>query len=429
MCDGLPRAAWKDSQHRLIATFRRVGGTAGAREASPGADGSGASSSSKPADGGGAPRMTQRELLAVLVVLHLLDLVSRQLWRPLLEERPLQAEAMLRGLQVLLGLSLERWLAARRRLGARVALLRTEENVTARLRVERLPGRDSGLPPPARWPDRPVIARALPSCTDTVTPRAENPGVHPSAPLSPDPLSFCANVAPYDFETPLFKGSIMLRLKGLDNTPAEYFRGRNRRMQVVVQGRFKRRTPFSSVYSGQQFNMPLAWTPSRTVVRAAFAALSPVLPPTFRQDVFCDTPYFLSPLLCTCQGFAVERPGEEQNPFGQQEHRWSIQEDTRLLNDPDCPTNGDRRRKYFGVDANLLKHHFEPDLVYTFDYYQHYFDAIHMNLELSSLLSFDGTRILGRQALQLSMAKDTSSDDYIWCFDLLNESLLPGASA
>jgi len=87
--------------------------------------------------------------------------------------------------------------------------------------------------------------------------------------------------------------------------------------------------------------------------------------------------YFL--IFSKLKGFAVEKPEEAQDIFGDPSLRWAIREDTSLLNDPDVPTNGDKRRKYFGIQENLEKYHFEKDLVYTFDYYQHYFDSTQMS--------------------------------------------------
>jgi hypothetical protein len=49
---------------------------------------------------------------------------------------------------------------------------------------------------------------------------------------------------PFEFETPLFKGSMLVRLcNAKTDDPKKhdaYFRGTNRVMQTVVQGRFKK---------------------------------------------------------------------------------------------------------------------------------------------------------------------------------------------
>jgi len=364
-----------------------------------------------------------KDVAFILAAAQLADVVSRFFWARQLADDRLRTEMLLRAVEIIFGLALGMNLM-RPRLAAQVKKgLEAKAQVRAALRLEKIQRVGVELPDEKDWPDFPVLARGRRDCTLKVVPRDAS-ALYPAAPMAPDPISLCVNIAPYDFENRLFKGSLMVRLRNLDNTPQEYFQGRNRRMQVCLQGRFKRRTRFDKVFSGQEFSKPLAWLPSRTVVNTCFAVLTPVLPPTFKHDVFSETPFFLSPLLCTCQGFAVERPGEQQDVFGLPEHRWAIQENTLLLDDPDVPKNGDKRRKYFGHQANLEKYHFEPDLVYTFDYYQHYFDATQMNLDLSSFLRFDATRILGEQALQLSMAKDITTNEYLWNFDMLHASLV-----
>jgi len=424
VCDGLPRQVWADLERRLIATFRMDG-------PAPGKGAIGISLGlgfclglDLPA--GKGLELSMKDLLFVLLAVQLADIAGRLLWREYLYDESIYSEirlVLLRVVELIFGLALGLSLI-RPRLERRIkSELNSAKGIKLVLQVEKIQRAGVELPPVSKWPDRPVIARGRPACTLQVTPRAATQ-YYPSAPMPPDPISLCVNVAPYDFETPLFKGSLIVRVRGLPTTQEEYFAGRNRRMQVCLQGRFKRRTRFDKVFSGQEFSKPLAWTPSRPIVSTCFTVLSPVLPPTFKYDVFSERPYFLSPLLCTCQGFAVERPGEQQDVFGVPEKKWAIDENTALLNDPDVPKNGDKRRKYFGVQRNLEKFYFEPGLVYTFDYYQHYFDATQMTLDLSSLLKFDATRILGNQALQVSMAKDITTNEYIWNFDMMHEKLV-----
>lgn len=61
-----------------------------------------------------------------------------------------------------------------------------------------------------------------------------------------------------DFESELFIGSLLLRLRGApsvfeDRLPQGYFHGLNRRYQVVIRGKFKREIPWTECFTGFQY--------------------------------------------------------------------------------------------------------------------------------------------------------------------------------
>ncbi|GMH52103.1 hypothetical protein TrRE_jg13330, partial [Triparma retinervis] len=134
-------------------------------------------------------------------------------------------------------------------------------------------------------------------------------------------------------------------------------------------------------------------------------------------------PYFLSPLVNTVQGFAVETPSTAQDIVGSPSSKYTLVENTVLLG-PSVPRDSEKRRKYFAVQENLSKHHFETDLVYTFDYYQHFLDMPTLKFVVTSFLKFDISGIVGPQPLQLSMAKSMDGEGYYWNFEIWHEKLL-----
>ena len=232
------------------------------------------------------------------------------------------------------------------------------------------------------------------------------------------------NRVPIPFETSLFKGIAMIRVAGLPDS-GPYFAGRNRKLQVAIQGTFKSRTRFDKVFSGQEFGERIPSLPPKKVVDTVFYLLSSKLPPTFKADVFAEEPYFLSPLVNTCQGFAVERPSDKQDILGSASNKWTIKENTALLG-AEVPRDGEKRRKFFATSQNLERFFFEPDLVYTFDYYQHYMDMKTMKFIVTSFLQFDVASVLGKQPMQLSMAKHMDGDGYFWNFEVWHNSLVEG---
>jgi len=194
-------------------------------------------------------------------------------------------------------------------------------------------------------------------------------------------------------------------------------------MQVCVQGQFKNRTRFDKVFSGSEFPKKISSLPPKGIIDLVFNLLSSKLPPTFLCDVYADEPYFLSPLVNTCQGFAVERPSEVQDIFGQEKNKWNLVEDTTLLGDG-VPRNAEKRRKFFAVQENLEKYYYETDLTYTFDYYQHYLDMATMNFVVTSFLKFDVSKYVGRQPIQIAIAKHMESEDYFWNFEVWHKNFM-----
>ena len=268
------------------------------------------------------------------------------------------------------------------------------------------------VPPLSTWIHSPLLIRAAPTAPTSVD------GI-PCTPTS----QLRVNNIPIPFKTNLFTGKAMIRIANLESSPVSYFKGRNRKLQVAIQGKFTKRTRFDKVFSGQEFYGPIPRLPPKSVVDTVFALLSSKLPPTFQQDVFSDAPYFLSPLVNTCQGFACEREGEVQDVCGSESNKFAVNENTLMLGD-EVPRDGQKRRKFFARAENLERFWFEPDVTYTFDYYQHYMDMNSMKFVVTSFLQFDISRIIGKQPMQLSMAKNMDGEGYFWNFEIWHKMLL-----
>jgi len=116
------------------------------------------------------------------------------------------------------------------------------------------------------------------------------------------------NAAPIPFETKLFKGHAMIRIADLGTSPADYFDGKRRKMQVCVQGQFKEPLRFDQVFGGQEFAGGLRNIPGKWLIKWAFELLKPRLPKSFQADLFAPSPYFLSPLILTAQKMRVDDP-------------------------------------------------------------------------------------------------------------------------
>lgn len=87
----------------------------------------------------------------------------------------------------------------------------------------------------------------------------------------------------------------------LDHSPIDHVcRRKECKFEAVIQGRFKRATPFSHVYTGQALNEPLSHIPAKWLVGAGLRFMSR-LQPALRVRLQGEKPYFLSPLASTAQ--------------------------------------------------------------------------------------------------------------------------------
>jgi hypothetical protein len=101
----------------------------------------------------------------------------------------------------------------------------------------------------------------------------------------------------------------------------------------------------------------------------------------------------------------------------------NIKEDTSLLNDDNIPKDGAGRRKFFSKQSNLSRFFFEPDMVYTFDFFSNYFSPSTFSLEIGPM-SIDLVPYFNGFPLFLSMAKDKSSGEYLWATEIWHKRLL-----
>ena len=147
--------------------------------------------------------------------------------------------------------------------------------------------KQSRIPTPDRWPQSsPVYVVASHRAPDV---KYELPCLESDA-MPPFPLD--GTVVPFD--GPLFNGKMISRIKNApsmklspgDNTLSKcpsknYFKGKSRMFQWIVQGKFKRRLRFDKVVTGQEFDRPFRNAPSATIVRKGIDLLRNRLPDAF----------------------------------------------------------------------------------------------------------------------------------------------------
>ena len=187
-------------------------------------------------------------------------------------------------------------------------------------------------PPPESWPQRPILLRPTPgsgmrilgirfSSSTTYLPSnsVNNRGDDDNNIMLPinTGMEKTGKCFVIDFESDLFIGTILLRVKNIrysplleelshDNHPpstsTSYFDGKMRTFQGVVQGRFKQPTiSISECITGQLFHRRAGSLPPRFIVNGAIGMIR-VLAPALEARLNCDRPRFLCPLVSTAQG-------------------------------------------------------------------------------------------------------------------------------
>ena len=189
-----------------------------------------------------------------------------------------------------------------------------------------------------------------------------------------------------DFETDLFIGTAMLRIKNVsgafaktlnetnndgsifrdadeaivanDNEDASstenttyYFHKRKRTCQAIVHGKFKRpNIPMSECITGQMFHRPAGKLPPRLIVKGAISIISH-LAPQLQAKLDGDRPRFLSPLVSTAQSVIAHRGGTKCGNGKKDTTKFNVN------NDEDCVENVIR---FIGADESLEAGIYEP---------------------------------------------------------------------
>lgn len=189
--------------------------------------------------------------------------------------------------------------------------------------------------PPARWPQRPLLLRPCPDGGTRIRgvrissdPPCNDGGFSVASDLCPAALPMNTGLEPngrclvIDFESDLFEGTAMLRIRGVAPHPSSkpegcdernYFSGRKRTFAAVVRGRFRSPSvPMGRCVTGQIFRRRAGRMPPKIVVNGAVKIISR-LAPQLRVDFEGrggygggGGPCFLSPLVSTAQTVVVD---------------------------------------------------------------------------------------------------------------------------
>ncbi|PNW84735.1 hypothetical protein CHLRE_03g156550v5 [Chlamydomonas reinhardtii] len=234
---------------------------------------------------------------------------------------------------------------------------------------------------------------------------------------------------PIRVETDIFRGEVVVLLRGLATTPEDLFCGRRRMSWVAMQGRFKAPLCLDSVVTGQEFARPFRRLPAPWFVEKVLLSMARQVSPSMRVGPLSQ-PHMLMPLIAAAQVVNISTPGA-------QPHIMQAHEDVRLL----CPAlavkapaaaggqrpaTADARRRHYINPRNRAELRYDPGHVYTFHCYQQWVDLASYKLDFG--YTYDLVRHLDGQPLQI-MAKDVHSGKYLYNINVWNERLMPQTGA
>uniref|UniRef100_A0A061R667 Domain of unknown function at the cortex 1 domain-containing protein n=1 Tax=Tetraselmis sp. GSL018 TaxID=582737 RepID=A0A061R667_9CHLO len=233
----------------------------------------------------------------------------------------------------------------------------------------------TSLPPCEAWPDFPVLLRT-----------------EPGAGMRTQTQDGILRVAEKEyFETEIFKGCIVIRASGLSSSEPGQFGSRKRKLQIVVQGKFKQKVFYSEVYSGQEFARPFTHPPPSWLV-SLFITVARTVSPCYKLVGPREPrPGITGLLVGLAQSICVSEPGQEPDPMG------IPYEDTDLLG-PEFPKDFSSRKKTFSKREGWEDNHFDTTRIWTFGFWEHLMSIADFKLDLG-VLNLPAAQYIEDQAL------------------------------
>eukprot|EP00584_Thalassiosira_punctigera_P004923 CAMPEP_0172530790 /NCGR_PEP_ID=MMETSP1067-20121228/4414_1 /TAXON_ID=265564 ORGANISM="Thalassiosira punctigera, Strain Tpunct2005C2" /NCGR_SAMPLE_ID=MMETSP1067 /ASSEMBLY_ACC=CAM_ASM_000444 /LENGTH=258 /DNA_ID=CAMNT_0013315059 /DNA_START=64 /DNA_END=840 /DNA_ORIENTATION=+ len=236
---------------------------------------------------------------------------------------------------------------------------------------------------PDRWPHKPVFVQA--GIDMDVIGMGRN---------SPLPLG-----VPFEIDSRLFRGKVLLRFRNAKSddpaTHDEYFNGRKRLMQTVIQGRFKRPIKMSDVYVGSLFAHSLASAPPPMMTKIMDAVIRRIAPGVI-LDLSSQSPKVIALLAGTAQTMSIDSPGKEPDMTSP-----DIEENVASVLGEKVATT-EKCKKRLGNPKKAASYMFDTDRVYTFHTYDNAMDYGRGTMHIPMYGEYDIKPSIGRQPLSLT---------------------------
>mmetsp|Transcript_520 Transcript_520/g.784 ORF Transcript_520/g.784 Transcript_520/m.784 type:complete len:542 (-) Transcript_520:168-1793(-) len=235
-----------------------------------------------------------------------------------------------------------------------------------------------------------------------------------------------------DFISLVFEGTMQLRLRHTNGTTAlsyddskGYFKGLNRRYQVVVQGRPLHKLPMQNLAAGFRMERPCGKLPPKFLLKGILKVVN-FFAPQMTAKIDGSRPSCLAPLGSTPQMIRV-------NGILEMEH---IQEEpataeNTILGEASTASTSMARAKFrkknfdkLYTDRSCQTPILDPSNVYTFEFLQHLVNMTDFTIEFGSVLGSVRLKdLLDGQPLQI-MSLDKTTEERLWSFDIWHTDLV-----
>jgi Protein of unknown function (DUF1769) len=284
------------------------------------------------------------------------------------------------------------------------------------------------LPPCKEWPHRPIylVARSDTTILNAAT-TTPNSDARQNPQQQPLPLG-----VPFEFESPIFKGKLLVRIRNVASNDAAshdaYFAGRNRVLQTVLQGRFKKAIPMSQVHVGGLFKEPMRLAPPPFFMGLLNMLFHRVAPGTI-LDFHSANPKMLSLYAGAAQTVSVDAPGQEPDMMAVDLPENFVGHSVDGTNAAAAADNktlkpfrsiADRRRK-LTKPSQAAKYEFDVDHVYTLQGYQDSLDYGSYHVRLPVYGMFPLAPAIGPQPMSITAI--TTSGEIIYDLCVWHESV------
>lgn len=272
------------------------------------------------------------------------------------------------------------------------------------------------LPPPSEWPKRPVFL-----CVNTaVVGKSFKVPCLEGNMDGPLPVGI-----PVEFESDLFKGSVLIRIRNVESDDKDektggnaYFDNRRRLWQIIVQGRFKEEIPVADLVNGTEFFRPFTHMPPAVIsypvekLLLAFSGYGCI------NQIFTKTPRIMSCIGSFARTIRADKPGCEPKL-----KNIDIKEDCSAFGgvfSKKKQVSRSKRSKYLSMKKNNCN--FDTDTVYTFEYYDHLLDFATGDIDLFGLARIKHANLHDGQPTNGTAR--TIDGRYLWSFQIWHEDLL-----
>ena len=301
------------------------------------------------------------------------------------------------------------------------ALQRTASRIIERAR--RYPHRpeDRADPPPLStddWVDTPCALRFSPADAQTIQQKNQLPDNMVRAQI------------PFEIDSELFKGKMVVYMRGLDNEPHDIFNGRMRTIQIALQGKFKREIAMDELVIGQTLSRPLKNLPSRWLLSLCARVIRSFgelwgMKLSMPTD---EKPFMLAPVALAAQALSCEEAHDVQDISGP-----IIENCSSMPLLADVTTASQRQKilkklivksKKRSKTMNQPVPVFDTERVWTFGFWQSQINFLTYRVDLG-VGTFNLLRIMNGQPL--SFCASSLSGEIMFRMEVWHENLLKAA--